>query len=208
MIRRGARRTLEKTKKAVYVALFAALTAVLSQLSIPLPSGVPITAQTFAIAFAGFFLGAKYGVAAVAVYVALGAAGAPVFAGFTGGAYKLIGLTGGFVWGFFPFVFLCGAVRHPSFGVGKRALGERSRAGVAPVMSALAGLALCHLIGIAQYAALTGNGFIASALAVSAPYLAKDALSVLLAFMSVGSVARRMRAEAFGATGNININLS
>lgn len=99
---RSVTKAADKTKKMVYTALFAALIAVLSQISIPLPSGVPITLQTFAVAFAGFFLGRKYGLAAVAVYVALGAAGAPVFAGFTGGAYKLVNVTGGFIWGFSP----------------------------------------------------------------------------------------------------------
>lgn len=106
--RKSAFDVRERTRKLVYVALFAALTAVLSQISIPLPSGVPLTLQTFAVAFAGFFLGWKYGLAAIGVYVALGACGAPVFAGFTGGAYKLIGVTGGFIWGFSPLSRLSG----------------------------------------------------------------------------------------------------
>ena len=119
--RKSAFDVRERTRKLVYVALFAALTAVLSQISIPLPSGVPLTLQTFAVAFAGFFLGWKYGLAAIGVYVALGACGAPVFAGFTGGAYKLIGVTGGFIWGFFPLVALVGTggadLRRPSSAV-------------------------------------------------------------------------------------------
>lgn len=177
---RSVTKAADRTKRMVYTALFAALIAVLSQISIPLPSGVPITLQTFAVAFAGFFLGRKYGLAAVAVYVALGAAGAPVFAGFTGGAYKLVNVTGGFIWGFFPFVIMTGA-RSP----------ETDRISAA-VLSVL-GLAMCHLIGVAQYAALTGNGFAASALVVSAPYIVKDVLSVTLAAMLSSAVSRRLR---------------
>ena len=100
--RPNAERRTERTKKLVYTAVFAAITACLAQITIPMPSGVPITLQTFAVAFAGFFLGAKCGLAAVGIYILLGAAGAPVFSGFTGGAPHLIGLTGGFVWGFLP----------------------------------------------------------------------------------------------------------
>ena len=186
--RKSAFDVRERTRKLVYVALFAALTAVLSQISIPLPSGVPLTLQTFAVAFAGFFLGWKYGLAAIGVYVALGACGAPVFAGFTGGAYKLIGVTGGFIWGFFPLVALVGTggadLRRPS-----------------SAMLALAGLAVCHMIGIGQYALVTGNPLGASALAVSVPYIAKDALSVLLAAIVARAVSRRA-ASPFAATDN------
>ena len=83
--------TLERTKSMVYVALFAALTAVLSQISIPMPAGIPLTLQTFAIAFAGFYLGFGKGLQCVFVYVLLGVCGVPVFASFTGGAAKLVG---------------------------------------------------------------------------------------------------------------------
>lgn len=179
MIRRKKITPLERTKKLVYVALFAALTAVLSQIGIPLPSGVPLTLQTFAVAAAGFFLGRKYGVFAVAVYIALGACGAPVFAGFTGGAYKLVSLTGGFVWGFLPLVALTGSargVRHPA---------------AAAVLS-VAGVAACHLAGVGQYSLVAGTPLLASAAAVSLPYIAKDVLSVLLAWLAVDATAKRM----------------
>ena len=87
----------ERTRKIVYTALFSALIAAMSQIAIPLPSGVPLTLQTFAIAFAGFFLGWKSALAAMLLYIALGALGLHVFANFTGGIQKLVGLTGGFI---------------------------------------------------------------------------------------------------------------
>ena len=180
MRHRSVAKTVERTKKLVYVALFAALTAVLSQISIPLPSGVPLTLQTFAVAAAGFFLGWKSGLFAVAVYIALGACGVPVFAGFTGGAYKLVALTGGFVWGFLPLAALCGVagsdLKRPS-----------------SLLLALLGLAVCHMIGVGQYALVT------SALAVSVPYIAKDVLSVLLAAAVVRAAGQRLRPSSAAA---------
>ena len=68
------------------MAVFAAALAVMSQISIPMPSGVPITLQTFALALIGYSLGAKRGAMAVLVYLLLGAVGVPVFANFHGGA--------------------------------------------------------------------------------------------------------------------------
>ena len=79
------------------IALFTALIAVCSQFSIPLPGGVPMTLQTLIIPIAGIVLGARGGTIATIVYLLLGAVGLPVFAGFSGGLDKLVGMTGGFL---------------------------------------------------------------------------------------------------------------
>lgn len=81
------------------IGLFTAIIAVLAQISIPLPY-VALTLQTFAIPLAGIVLGAKKGTIATLVYVLLGAAGVPVFAGFSGGLDIVLGLRGGFILSF------------------------------------------------------------------------------------------------------------
>lgn len=152
----------------VYVALFAALTAVLSQISIPMPAGIPLTLQTFAIAFAGFYLGFGKGLQCVFVYVLLGVCGVPVFASFTGGAAKLVGATGGFIWGFFALAAMTGAA------------------------CVAVGIVALHALGTAQFAAVTGTSLSAAALAVSVPFVAKDLLSVLLASALAHTVKSRL----------------
>lgn len=47
----------EKITNIVMVGVFAAVLAVLSQISFPLPSGIPVTLQTFAVALCGYALG-------------------------------------------------------------------------------------------------------------------------------------------------------
>ena len=69
----------EKITNIVMVGVFAAVLAVLSQISFPLPSGIPVTLQTFAVALCGYALGCKRGTLAVLVYIVLGAVGLPVF---------------------------------------------------------------------------------------------------------------------------------
>ena len=76
-------------QKTVMTGVCAALLAVLSQISIPLPTGVPITLQTFAVALCGYILGPALGALSVLVYLALGAIGLPVFAGFSGLGMRL-----------------------------------------------------------------------------------------------------------------------
>ncbi len=149
------------------IAMFAAVLAVCSQIAIPLPSGIPVTLQTFAVALAGFALGAKQGSTAVLVWCGIGLIGAPVFSNFMGGPGSLFGKTGGFILGFLPMALLCGLAAAKKL----------------PLRIALSvvGLAICHLCGVAQFALLTGMDFWKSALLVSLPYLVKDLISMVLA---------------------------
>ena len=183
-----------KNNKAVFtmvlVAMFAAIGAVTSWISIPMPSGVPITLQTFGMALIGFTLGYKYGTLSVAIYVALGAVGVPVFSGFMGGIGKIIGPTGGFIWGFIFMAFLCGLARLKAF--------ERSNPIIKTIIAivlGIAGLAVCHLLGIAQYTVVNSNGlgFGASALLVSVPYLLKDIISVIVAYFASIAAIKLMK---------------
>lgn len=88
-------------------ALFAAIIGILAQVTIPLPY-VPITGQTLAVGLAATILGSRYGTLSVIIYVLLGAIGAPVYSGFSGGLGVLIGPTGGYLFGFIPTAFLIG----------------------------------------------------------------------------------------------------
>lgn len=90
-----------------HVAVFAALLAALSLTpAIPLGSvGVPITLQTLGVALAGLCLGPWRGFAAVALYVIVGLAGLPVFAGGAAGPGVLAGPTAGYLLSF-PFAAL------------------------------------------------------------------------------------------------------
>ncbi len=174
------------TKRIVLTGMFAAVLAVLSQISFPLPSGVPVTLQTFAVALAGFVLGWKYGLACTAVYILLGAVGVPVFAGFSGGVSVLVGMTGGFIWGFLFMAAACGFAY--------------SRNDAARIILPLAGLAVCHLLGVIQFMAVMGAGFGASFAMVSVPYLVKDVVSVALAYLAARAVRRGLHAAGMTLT--------
>ena len=146
--------------------LFAALILICTHLSIPLPSGVPLTLQTFAVALGGFLLGPVYGTLAVAVYL-----------GFTGGIGRFVGPTGGFLLGFLLLAWGCGLGK-------KRPLPIRFLPG-------LAGLLLCHLLGALWYARIAGLAFTASAAAVSLPFLPKDIASLALALVFARLLEKR-----------------
>ena len=147
------------------MALMVALIAVCSQLVIPF-SGMPMTLQTFAVAFCGFFLGAKYGFLTLCVYLLAGAVGLPVFAGF-GATGSLLGLSGGFLFGFLLLALSCGMGKNKSV---RRAFAI-----------SLLGLFVCHAVGVLWYHALSGNPLLPSFLLVSLPFLIKDIISLFFA---------------------------
>lgn len=80
---------------------FSVFTALMAQVSVPLPfTPVPVTGQTLAVLLTGAALGPRLGFAALVVYLAEGAAGLPVFAGFSAGPAVLAGPTGGYLFAF------------------------------------------------------------------------------------------------------------
>ncbi len=99
-------------------SLFVALCA---RLSVPLPfTPVPLTLANFGVLVVGLLLGSKRGFAALALYLAQGAAGLPVFspAG-PGGIAQLLGPTGGYLLAYPAAAFVAGWIAEraaPSFG--------------------------------------------------------------------------------------------
>ena len=160
------------------VGVLTAVLAVLSQISIPLPSGVPITLQTLAVALCGFVLGAKRGALSVALYILLGGIGLPVFAQFTAGLGTLLGMTGGYIVGFI-FIGLIYWLAVSLFG--KKLWVQ--------IVSLLLGLAICYAFGtfwfMTVYAKQSGAIGLATALSWCVipfilPDLAKLGLALVL----------------------------
>lgn len=88
---------------------FSILIALSAQVAVRLPfTPVPITGQTFAVLLTGALLGSRLGALALLFYLLEGASGLPVFAGASGGAWHLVGPTGGYLAGFVLAAFAVG----------------------------------------------------------------------------------------------------
>lgn len=95
--------------KIVLAICMAGLTGILAQARVYLPwTPIPITGQTFAVLLAGILLGRYWGGISQAIYVTLGVAGIPWFAGAKGGYAALAGPTGGYLIGFIFAALLVG----------------------------------------------------------------------------------------------------
>lgn len=107
VIARPSTRVRAFTLDAALVLAGAAAVAALAQVEIPLWP-VPITGQTLGVIIVGASLGAWRGAAALTTYTALGLAGLPIFAGFTGSLAAIAKPSFGFVIGFIVSAFVAG----------------------------------------------------------------------------------------------------
>ncbi len=159
------------------IAVFAALVAVLALLpAIPTgPVGVPITLQTLGVMLTGVVLGPGRGAAAVALYVAVGLAGVPIFSGFRSGLGVLAGPSAGYLLAFVPAAF---GVGHLSRWALARA--PRWRYWALFGACAVTSLLVVHPMGIAGLM-LNARLSLPAALAVDVAFLPGDVVKNLVA---------------------------
>lgn len=177
---------LFSVRSMVFTAIFAALICIAAPFALPMPGSlVPVSLGTFAIYLTGAMLGGKRGALAVAVYIALGTAGLPVFTGFMGGLGKVLGPTGGYIVGYIPLVLLTGIFSDMSGG-GKRHW-------LTPVGMVL-GTAVMYAFGTAWYMIMNSVALVPALLSCVVPFLVGDTLKIVAA--TAISVPLRARLNA------------
>ena len=156
----------------------ALVVAVSAQVVVPVPfSPVPMTLQPLAVLVVGALLGGAAGLGALLLYVALGIAGLPVFAGGGSGVARLLGPTGGYLLAFPVAAWMTGILTSAVLGHNRLL----DAAGVLRVLLACAvGMVVIHVGGVAQLALLGGDP--ASAFRMGfVPFLTGDLVKVGLA---------------------------
>ncbi|MBC9227123.1 biotin transporter BioY [Aeromicrobium sp. 636] len=122
------------------VATFAAFIAVCAQFTLPFSVNglVEFSLQPLAVLLCGAVLGARRGFLAVVLYLALGAAGLPVFAQGGSGAGQFVGATGGYLLTF-PLVALATGLAAQWFRGPRRPLAIVVGGAIGLVLNWLAG---------------------------------------------------------------------
>ncbi|MEV7608778.1 biotin transporter BioY [Microbacterium sp. NPDC089320] len=169
------------------VAIFAALIVVLGMVTVPIPGGVPITAQTLGVMLAGAVLGPRLAPLSVLLVLVLAAVGLPVLAGGRGGLGVFVGPTAGYLLGWLVGVIVVGLiVRSGRMSWWRIALGV-----------VVGGILVVYLCGVPVTALVLGLDLGSTALA-SLVFLPGDLLKAAAATALVLAL-RRAYPRAFGA---------
>ncbi len=132
------------SSRIFWILSFSILTFLSAQVEVPVQP-VPFTLQTMIVLLSGAFLGPVNGAISQLLYIAAGALGLPVFAGFGFGLATLLGPTGGYLAAFPLAAFLVGF------------LIEKNKSSVMVFISMLIGTASILFSG-ALYLSLFVNG--------------------------------------------------
>jgi biotin transport system substrate-specific component len=156
--------------RAVGIVIVAAALALASQIALPLPgTPVPLTLQPFVVVLAGLLLGPLDAAIAMVLYLAAGAAGAPVFAPIgPPGLARLLSPTGGYL-----LAYPLAAAVAGWLGAGREQFGAR-------LVAALAGILALYVGGLAQLAVITGSLASAAVMGVL-PFVAADVVKAIVA---------------------------
>jgi biotin transport system substrate-specific component len=151
------------------VAGAAALTGMAAQVAVPLPfTPVPLSLQTLTVLLAGAALGPVRGIAAMGLYLAVGAIGVPWFAEGNSG---LGFVTLGYVLGFIAAAGVVGALARRG--------SDRSVVGAAAVMAL--GNLVVYAFGVPYLAVAAGMDLPTAVTLGAVPFLLGDALKVVIA---------------------------
>lgn len=161
-------------KELTLCALFAALNAILSQISIPI-GPVPINLAHISTFVAAGLLGARHGALSQFVFVLLGAVGLPVFSGFTGGLFRVVGPTGGYIIAYIGTAFITGFIIERS--------GKRTMTVLAAAI--YSGWIVTYLFGTLWYCYITHTNFAAALMVCVVPFLPGDFLKTGLSIFLI-----------------------
>lgn len=159
-----------QTKDLTSVALLTALICMLAPVSIPI-NGTALSLATFAIYLTAYLLPARKALAAVGLYLLLGAVGLPVFAGYTAGISRFLSAGGGYLIGYLPLV-----------GISSFFIQKFSSLPLQLLGMSLATLIL-YAIGTAWLAFVTHTPFFAALPMGALVFLPLDSIKILFACM-------------------------
>ncbi len=174
-----------KTENMTRIALMTAVLCILGPLAVPV-GPVPISLATLGILLAVYILGAKEGVAACLLYIALGAIGLPVFSGFQGGFAKIAGPTGGYMLGYLFLALIAGWFIHKYYDIIWLQF-----------IGMCLGTAVLYAFGTAWLAHVAGMTFMEAMAAGVLPFIIGDVLKMICAIVLGRAINGRLKVGEF-----------
>ena len=170
------------TKNLTLTALMAAILCIMGPIVIPIGM-VPMSFTNMAIYLTIILLDKKKALISTAIYLLIGLVGIPVFAGFSAGAGKLFGPTGGYLIGYLALSFIGGNLLEKGASQGKRKIWNQ-------IWALSMGTIVLYLMGT-LWLMYQSKLNLMTALSVGVfPFLIFDAIKMILA-VSIGNSIRK-----------------
>lgn len=163
-------------KDLCYAALGGAVICLLAPISIP-AGAVPISLSLLAVLVVAAILPPKLATLSVLCYIALGAIGAPVFAGFTGGFQIIIGPMGGFIIGYIPAALIVSLFAK-----------SKVKLWISMTLSTI----LCYILGISWFSFSTNTGLFTALQTILLTCAVPDALKIAAASLLAKAINKRI----------------
>ena len=175
--------TTSKVYQMTIMGLMTAVICIIAPISIVFPfSPVPVSLGTLAIYIAVIVLGKKEGLLSVLLYIFLGFIGLPVFSGFTGGAGKLLGPTGGYIIGYIFMALICGLF-----------IEKKSSQIFYCLIGMFLGTTVCYFFGTIWLSIQSEISLSAAFMVAVLPFLPADFIKLLLACSFGFQIRKRLK---------------
>lgn len=188
----------KKTNTLTKIALMAALQCIISPFAIAFPiSPVPMSLATLMLYLSVYILGKKHATISCGIYLLIGLVGLPVFSGFSGGAGKLLGPTGGYLIGYLALTYIGGwCVEKWSVSNGNCGGNGAGRLHfLLQGFGLVLGTAVCYLFGTVWLAYQAGMDFIAALSVGVLPFIIGDLVKIVIGIL-VGNLVRKRLVKA------------
>ncbi len=173
-----------KTRHLTSIGLFTAILCILGPIAVSLPfSPVPFSLGTLGVMLACTILDTRSGLLCTILYLLIGFAGLPVFTGFTGGAGKLLGTTGGYMIGYLLLALIGGWLTN-----------KWRRALLPQALGLFIGVLICYLTGTLWLMMQAQLGFTAALWAGAIPYIPFDIIKTFTALFLSRAIQKRLGA--------------
>lgn len=171
----------KRTNTLTKIALMAALQCIISPFAIAFPiSPVPMSLATLMLYLSVYILGKKHATISCGIYLLIGLVGIPVFSGFTGGAGKLLGPTGGYLIGYLALTWISG------WCVEKWSTYRLQGLGLA------IGTVVCYLFGTLWLAYQAGMDFVAALGVGVLPFIIGDVVKIVIGVVVGNAIRKRL----------------
>ncbi len=174
------------SKKIVFTALFAALIAVSGFISIPIPgTPIPIVLQNMLAVLTGLMLGPVWGTLSTALFFVAGLLGLPIFSGGTGGISRLMGPTGGFLYGYVLATLATGMIaQRPVYG--------KKTSLLRLILATVFGFVVMYIPGVIHFMLVMNKTFTQTLTLCVLPYIPGDLIKMVIAIL----LAAKLRISA------------